>query len=662
MPEMENPAGEIEKLRDLIREYNRQYYAADCSSVSDREYDALMNRLRDLEERHPELRTPDSPTMRVGSEPLQGFSPVTHDPPMLSLSNVFSSDGFRSFHRRVLSEAGTEDVEYSVEPKLDGVSLALVYRGSVLVQAGTRGDGTTGEDVTANARTIRSVPLRLNSAEALDVEVRGEVFFNLSDFIRMNRSREVPFANPRNAASGSLRQLNSAVTAERPLSFIAYATGEDTAGVSTQRELLALLESWGFKVNGENTFCRTGEEVEEAYRRLENARQTLPMEIDGVVVKVNDFDLRRRLGELSRAPRWATAWKFHAEEAATTLLEITVGVGRTGRLTPTARLAPVSVGGVTVTSATLHNQDEIERKDVRPGDTVLVRRAGDVIPEVVGSLPATEGRGEAFTMPDKCPVCAGPVTAAEGEVNLFCMNPSCPARLKRSLEHWASRNAMDIEGLGEKLCAQLVDNGLVDSIPALYLLDAGKLLPLERMGELRARNLLVELERSRSAPLSRFVYGLGIPGAGEVASRDIARRYTSLEALKRATAEDLQLVKGIGPVTAGAIAGFFSDPVTGKVVEDLEKAGFQPVEEVTGQGSSLEGEIIVFTGSLSMPRSEAGKLAESMGAKVTSSVTGNTTILIAGENAGSKIDKARKLGIRIIDEQAFMELVPGTSP
>lgn len=650
-------AEEARKLRKLIEEYNRQYYTQDGSVISDAEYDALMNRLRFLEENHPDLRTADSPTARVGSEPLSSFSPVTHDPPMLSLSNVFSEEDFLSFHNRVTAELGMTNVEYSVEPKLDGVSLSLVYRNSVLVSAGTRGDGTTGENVTANARTIRSIPLRLRTEKEISVEIRGEVFFFLDDFSRMNDGREQPFANPRNAASGSLRQLDSSITAERPLSFIAYACGSDPPGVTDQKGLFSKLIDWGFPVDSKNSIQTTPEGVAEAFKHLETIRQDLPMQIDGVVIKLSDFAQREKLGFVSRAPRWATAWKFHAEETATTLLEIVVGVGRTGRLTPAAKLEPVKVGGVTVTNATLHNQEEVARKDVRPGDIVLVRRAGDVIPEVVSSLPAGEDRGEPFKMPDTCPVCGGPVAHAEGEVNLYCINPSCPARLKRSIEHWASRNAMDIEGLGEKLSSQLVETGLVQTISDLYKLSYHSLVSLERMGELKASKLLRELEESKRRPLSRFLTGLGIPGVGEVASKDIAESYITLNSLMNASAEELCEIRGIGPVTAESLTSFFSSTVTRRVADDLISLGFDPEEQVSRRGSSLAGETIVFTGALSMPRSQAKKLAEAAGAKVTGTVTGSTTMLVAGDNAGSKLEKAHGENIRIVSEEEFKSLL-----
>ncbi|PIE52608.1 DNA ligase (NAD(+)) LigA [Candidatus Fermentibacteria bacterium] len=654
----ENLKKEAEELRGLIQKFNRQYYAGDGSEVSDETYDALINRLRQIENEHPEFVTDDSPTLRVGSKALDSFDTIVHQPPMLSLSNVFSDEEFMAFHERIKQETGESVIEYSVEPKLDGVSLSLVYRDSVLVRAGTRGDGTTGEDVTANARTIRTVPLRLNSAKPVSVEVRGETFFMLEDFRAMNSRRDKPFANPRNAASGSLRQLDSSVTASRPLSFYAYASGEYPEGITNQRELISQLQEWGFAVNPGNRFLKSARGVVEACRDLEESRGKLPMEIDGAVVKVSSFRIREQLGELSRAPRWATARKFHTMEMTTVLRDITVGVGRTGRLTPSAVLDPVRVGGVTVTSATLHNLSEVERKDVRPGDMVIVRRAGDVIPEVVTSIPSSEGtRGEPFVMPVKCPVCSGPVASMEGEVNLYCINPSCPARLRRSLEHWASRKAMDIEGLGEKLCAQLVEAGMVSSIADLYSLNFHELTALERMGELKASKLLEQLKKSRNRPLSRFLTGLGIPGTGEVASKDIAEVFGTLQNLKEASEEELSAISGIGPVTASSIRTFFSSGITAKLVDDLEAAGFEPAQTVEKKQTVLTGEIIVFTGSLSMPRSQAKKLAEQAGAKVTSSITGNTTILVAGENAGSKLNKARQLGVRILTEEQFTYLL-----
>jgi DNA ligase (NAD+) len=650
---------EIVALISLIRKYNSQYYTEDSSDISDSEFDALMNRLQYLEREHPELRMEDSPASRVGSAVESGFASVSHTPPMLSLTNVFSEQEFLAFHARVISELNGLQVEYSVEPKLDGVSLSLVYENGVLVRAGTRGDGVTGEDVTENARNIKSIPLKLCSEQPVSVDVRGEVFFSLDDFHRMNRMRaeagETLFANPRNAASGSLRQLDSSVTAARPLSFMAYATGRYPESIKTQREFLTRLASWGFTVSSNSFLCSTPQQVIESFNELAVNRSSLPMEIDGVVIKLNSFQGRETMGSLSRAPRWAVAWKFHALEMATTLKGIEVQVGRTGRLTPVARLEPVKVGGVIVTNATLHNQDEVIRKDVRPGDIVLVRRAGDVIPEVVTSLPPENGiRGEVFQMPDLCPVCHGPVVKPENEVNFFCINPSCEARIRKSLEHWASRKALNIDGLGQKLCEQLVDAGMVSSIAGLYSLKHNELTAIQRMGELKASKLEKALQESLKSPLGRFLTGLGIPGVGEVASKDIASVFKTLKALGNASEEELTHVKGIGSVTAASILRFFNNPATSLLIEQLIAAGFNPVEAETLRGSALSGEIIVFTGTLAIPRDEAKQLAEAAGAKVTDSITGKTTILVAGENAGSKLGKAQELGVKVISEEEFL--------
>jgi DNA ligase (NAD+) len=656
------PQKEISSLSGLIRKYNRQYYSENGSSIADSEYDALMNRLLLLEKQHPEFKTQDSPSARVGAPPVSGFTAVVHNPPMLSLSNVFSGEEFLQFHNRIQNELKVNSVEYSVEPKLDGVSLSLVYRNSVLVRAGTRGDGINGEDVTENVRTIRSIPLRLNSCQPLDTEVRGEVFFKTSSFLKMNRERKnsgkPPFANPRNAASGSLRQLDSSVTAERPLSFTAYASGSSSGSINTQAELLRQLQQWGFAVNSENRICRTAEQVIAVYNSLAERRADLPMEIDGVVIKLNSFSQREKIGFVSRSPRWATAWKFHGEELSTVLETIEIQVGRTGRLTPVAVLEPVQIGGVTVSRATLHNQDEVLRKDVRAGDIVLVRRAGDVIPEVVKSIPPVNGaRGDVFLMPDRCPVCRGPVVQPDNEVNLYCINPSCPARIRRSLQHWASRRALDIEGMGQKLCEQLVDSGMVHSIEDIYSLKYHELTNLENMGELKVSKLFAALKRSRRVSLSRFLTGLGIPGIGEVASRDIAAEFTTIEVLRNATEEELLAVKGVGPVAAASVRRFFTSPVTSVVVQHLLDAGFNPIEKSIERGTSLAGETVVFTGQLSLTRQDAGKIASAAGAKVTNSVSGSTTLLVAGKNAGSKLEKARKLGVKILSEDEFMVLV-----
>ncbi|MFO7950198.1 MAG: NAD-dependent DNA ligase LigA [Candidatus Fermentibacteraceae bacterium] len=652
---------EAEELRRRIRHHDRLYYTQDRTEITDEEYDALLRRLVWLEEEHPELATPDSPTARVGAGPVEGFGSVRHDPPMLSLDNVFDPEGFSAFEERIVRELGLEaPPRYSVEPKMDGVAVSLLYRDSVLVRGATRGDGLTGEDVSENVRTIRSVPLRL-SRPGVHLEVRGEVIFRREDFLAMNRRRREeglePFANPRNAASGSLRQLDSRITAERPLSFVAYASGRPPEGVSTQSGLLALFEELGLPVSGCNSVRTGSAEVAEAYGELETARGDLPFEIDGMVAKLDDFGQQERMGELSRSPRWAVAWKFHAEEVATRLRSIGFNVGRTGRVTPVAFLEPVRVGGVTVSRATLHNQDEMERKDVREGDLVTVRRAGDVIPEVVGSLDRDRpGRPSLKQFPSKCPVCGGPVVRPEGEAAHRCLNPSCPAQLTKGIIHWAARDALDIEGLGEKLAAALVESGMVKDIPGLYDLTAEQLQSLERMGEVSSQNLLEELDRSRSADLPRFLTGLGIPGVGRTVGKLLAQSLGSLDSLREASRERLMETDGIGPVLADSLASFFEDPVTAGMVDGLLQKGFDPGYQGSTDGS-LEGLTIVFTGSLTMSRDRAREMAEEAGARVTGSVSGSTDLVVAGQGAGAKLRKAEGLGVRVVDESAFMAML-----
>lgn len=657
---MNDPASEAAELRRLLNRHSLLYYTEDRSEISDTEYDALMQRLLQLEAEHPGLRSADSPTARVGSGPGKGFATLIHSPPMLSLDNVFSEEEFMAFHNRLARELGAGEMLFSVEPKLDGVSLSLIYRKGELVRAGTRGDGARGEDVTENVKTIGSIPLNLDADPPESLTVRGEVFFMLEDFRRLNASREargeILLKNPRNAASGSLRQLDSRVTARRPLSFCAYGSGAVPPGVKTQKDLLSALARWGFPVREETLFVSGPGRVIRACRDMENSRNRFPMEIDGAVIKLDSMELRAAAGELSRAPRWAVAWKFHPGEVAAKVLAIRVQVGRTGKLTPVAELSPVTVGGVTVTSATLHNRDEVERKDVRPGDTVSVRRAGDVIPEITASLSRNlEGRAAPFRMPTSCPVCRGPVVRPEGEAAHRCINPDCPARLRQSLRHWASRKAMDIRGLGDTLAERLVASGRVRTLADLYTLETDELAELERMGRKSAENLSEQLGRSLEAPLSRFIHGLGIPGVGAVTAAAVARRFETLSRLEGATPDQLLEIGGIGPVTASAVHSFFSDPVTSGVVRGLRAAGFDPREPLRDTGGRLEGQVIVFTGSLSVPREEARAMAEEAGARTAGSVSGSTTLVVAGPGAGSKLDQARKLGVRVVSEQEFLD-------
>ena len=659
----EEAHSEVRRLRELIRHHNQLYYGENRSLITDGEYDALLRKLIQLETQWPELQMEDSPSRRVGSKPVAGFPPIRWNPPMLSLDNVFSFDEFQKFNSRIMRELDLDSTPvYSVEPKLDGLAIALIYRDGVLISAGTRGDGTEGEDITPNARTVHSIPLRLARPFPGTLIVRGEVIFRKDDFRRMNQNRIKddlnPFANPRNAASGSLRQLDSRITASRPLSFISYGTAEWPEGITSQNSLFSLLDSLGIPVSPLNSVCWSIEEVKTAFEKLEDLRDSLPFEIDGVVIKLNEASLQQKIGIQSRFPKWATAWKFQAEEVVTRLLDINIQVGRTGRLTPVASLLPVFVGGVTVSSATLHNEDELRKKDARPGDMVIVRRAGDVIPEVVRSLgrPSEEERGERFEFPDRCPVCGGPIARPEGEAVHRCMNPSCPARLRESIFHWASRDALDIEGLGRKLAKQLVETELVNDISDLYHLSRQQLSSMERMGEKSADNLINELQESRNTDLQRFITGLGIPGVGRTVAGLLADRFSSIKDIMEAEVEDFIDVDGIGPVLAENLHAFFHEPVTLGVVERLLQAGFNPESRHTHNSDKpLDGMTVVFTGGISMSRSEAREIAEAAGATVTGSVSSKTNLIVAGPGAGSKLQKARELGIEIINEEEFLK-------
>lgn len=655
---------EAAKLRKLLRYHNRLYYTENRTEIADGEYDALMRKLREIESRWPELTTEDSPTLRVGSKPLASFPSLFWNPPMLSLDNVFSAEEFGEFDKRIKRELELEkEPAYSVEPKLDGLAVALVYENGVLIKAGTRGDGTRGEDITPNARTLRAIPLRLSGYPPPALVVRGEVIFRKDEFQKMNRERKTrgqeAFVNPRNAASGSLRQLDSRITASRPLSFIAYGTAMWPEGITSQHSLFDYLASLGIPVNPYNSVCRGIDEVGEACIRLEENRDELPWEIDGVVIKLDEASLQKRMGTLSRFPRWATARKFRAEEAVTRLIDISVQVGRTGRLTPVARLEPVFVGGVTVSSATLHNEDELAKKDVRPGDMVIVRRAGDVIPEVVRSLGRPEGkRGNRFVFPRSCPVCSGPVAREEDASAHRCMNPSCPAKIRESLFHWGCRDALDIEGLGRKLSEQVVDKGLVKDVSDLYRLTGHQLAFLDRMGDKSAKNLINELEKSRGTNLQRFINGLGIPGIGRTVSGSISDRFGSLNEVMDASADDFLKIEGIGPVLADNLQRFFNEKITRDVVNRLINAGFSPESSGTGNaGKPLQGLTVVFTGGISTPRPDARNMAEGAGAKVTGSVSSKTDLVVAGPGAGSKLRKARELGIEIVDESEFLKRI-----
>ncbi|MGD8384420.1 MAG: NAD-dependent DNA ligase LigA [Lysobacterales bacterium] len=655
---------QAEELRRQIEHHNYRYYVLNDPQVPDAEYDRLLRELEKLEREHPELVTRDSPTQRVGGMAAAGFEEVRHATPMLSLANAFAEQEVLDFDQRVRNTLETDTVVYTAEPKLDGLAIALTYVDGSLSQAATRGDGERGENVTANVRTIDAVPLRLNPGDWPELlEVRGEVYMPRSGFDAWNRKArergERPLVNPRNGAAGSLRQLDPAITASRPLMFNAYSTPTTELEPGSQYDTLQLLKRWGLPVNPEIRRVKGVDGCLAYFAEMAKRRDTLDYDIDGVVYKVDDFSRQRILGFVSRAPRWALAHKFPAEEEITRLLDIELQVGRTGALTPVARLKPVFVGGVTVTNATLHNEDEIRRKDIRVGDDVIVRRAGDVIPEVVRAMHERR-RGELpeFQMPARCPVCGSAVERLEGESVTRCSGGLfCPAQRKQSIRHFASRKAMDIEGLGDKLVDQLVETGLVQTVADLYRLSHEQLAALERMGDRSAQNLLEALQKSKQPPLDRFLYALGIREVGEVTAHSLAVQFRSLDALMEASEETLTGVPDVGPVVAGHIANFFRQEKNRQVISELAAAGveWQPPDEPEGE-QPLAGQSWVLTGALSVPRAQAKNVLQSLGAKVSGSVSAKTSVVLAGESPGSKLAKAEKLGVKVMSEDEFTEL------
>jgi len=656
----------IEALRETLREHNYRYYVRDDPSVPDAEYDRLLRELEALEAGHPEFDDPDSPTRRVGARADSGFASVRHEVPMLSLANAFDVEEVGEFDRRVRELLDVESVDYTAEPKLDGLAISLRYAEGRLVRAATRGDGRDGEDVTGNVRTIRAIPLKLRGSAPELLEVRGEIYMTRSGFDAVNRrlaeAGEKTFVNPRNAAAGSLRQLDPAVTARRPLRFFAYAAIGGEGLPDAQFELLGALGRFGFPVPDLAEQVAGLDGMLAYYRRIGERRAGLDYDIDGVVYKVDDFERQRELGAVSRSPRWALAYKFPAEEEMTRLERIEVQVGRTGRLTPVARLEPVFVGGVTVTSATLHNLDEIRRKDLREGDWVVVRRAGDVIPEVVRAIvEKRSGALAQWQLPGQCPVCGSHIEQVDGQADARCSGGLvCPAQRKRALEHFASRGAMDIEGLGSRLIDQLVEHGLVTDPADLYRLDATTLAGLERMGEKSAANLVAALERSKKVALGRLLFALGIREVGEVGARALARRFGALHKIMDAEAETLEQVRDVGPVMARHIREFFSEPRNREVVRRLLEAGVEPRPEPARPAGAtpLAGQTFVLTGTLdAMPRSEAKKRLEALGARVTGSVSKNTRAVIAGSDPGSKLERARELGVEVVDEDGLLQLL-----
>ncbi len=657
-------------LREVLNRHAHAYYVLDNPSIPDAEYDALFSELQQLEQAHPELLTSDSPTQRVGGAPLPEFTQVGHDVPMLSINNGFSDEDIRAFDRRVTEGLASEhEVEYACELKFDGLAINLRYVDGVLQQAATRGDGSTGEDVTANIRTVRSIPLRLRTEHPpAIIDVRGEVLMFKADFVRLNqRQREAgqkEFANPRNAAAGSLRQLDSRVTAQRSLRFFAYGIGhlEGAELPDTHRGLLDWYQTLGIPVCAERAVMKGANGVLAFFHDVGVKRPSLAYDIDGVVYKVNRVDQQRALGFVSRAPRFALAHKFPAEEASTTVQDITVQVGRTGAITPVARLAPVSVGGVTVTNATLHNEDEVRRKDIRIGDSVIVRRAGDVIPEVVAYIPERRPLdAREFTMPAHCPVCGSAIIRPEEEAVARCSGGwiKCAAQRKGGLLHFVSRRAMDIEGLGEQLVEQLVDKGLVTTPADFYKLGLTALAELERMAQKSAQNVLDALEKSKSTTLARLIYALGIRHVGESTAKSLARHFGTLDALLAANEEQILDVDDIGPVVAQSILSFLSDPLNQELIEQLRAAGIHWEEsEPERRATHLAGKTFVLTGTLpTLKRDEAQAMIEAAGGKVSGSVSKKTSYVVAGEEAGSKLTKAEELGVPILDEAGLMKLL-----
>ncbi len=657
------------KLREALNHHNYRYYVLDDPELPDAEYDRFFGELQALEAQFPDLITSDSPTQRVGSTPLSAFEQVAHRIPMLSLNNGFIDDDIVAFDRRVREILEVDTVEYSAEPKFDGLAISLRYEGGLFVQGATRGDGSTGEDVTQNLRTVRGLPLRLRAGAPRLLEVRGEVLMFRRDFELLNqRQREMgdkEFVNPRNAAAGSLRQLNPRLTANRPLRFLGYGIGESAGEVLPGRHsgLLSRLADLGIPISSERAVVRGVDGLLGFYRKLGTRRPALPYEIDGVVYKVDDLRAQEQLGFVSRAPRFALAHKFPAEEAITEVRDIDVQVGRTGALTPTARLNPVFVGGVTVTNATLHNEDEMRRKDIHIGDTVVVRRAGDVIPEVVRALPERRPPdARRFTMPVTCPACGSAVVRLPDEAIARCSGGLiCPAQRKQALLHFASRRAMDVEGLGEKIVDQLVDRDLVRAASDLYRLNVSVLAALDRMGEKSARNLIDAIEHSKQTTLERFIYALGIRNAGESTARDLARHFGSLDRLITATEEQLQQVSDVGPVVAESIRRFFAEKHNLEVIDQLRATGVHwPEHEpaVAPAAGVLAGKTFVLTGILpSMSRDNARHRIEAQGGKVSGAVSKKTDYVVAGDDAGSKLDRANALGIKVIDELQLLAMI-----
>ncbi|MGM0506766.1 MAG: NAD-dependent DNA ligase LigA [Bacteroidota bacterium] len=652
----------IAELRKQIRAADRAYYDKAAPFISDREYDALLQELRELEEAH-DLQSEDSPTRRVGEEPTTAFPDVRHPEPILSLDNTYSEEELREFADRVRRNAG-EEPAWSLELKFDGAAIRLQYEDGEFVQGATRGDGQTGDDITNNLKTIGDIPLRLRGEPPVRLDVRGEAYMEREAFVRLNQYREEqglePFANPRNSTAGTLKMQDPREVARRPLRFFAFDLDAGDSTPPTHDGKLKLLNELGLPVCDYHRVCDTIEEALEVIAEWDKLRHTLPYETDGVVIKVNEARLRKQLGQTARAPRWAIAYKFEAEQAATTIEAITLQVGRLGSITPVAELAPVQLAGTTVKRASLHNEDEIRRKDIRTGDTVLVEKAGEIIPQVIRVLdPEAEGRAEPFRMPETCPACDEPLIRLKDEVAWRCMNPTCPPQVRERITHFASRHSMDIDGLGEAIADLLIEAGLVRHVADLYQLTVEDLLPLERMAEKSAKNLIDALQKSKEQPLSRLLNGLGIRYVGQTVARDLAENFPSLEALQNASREEMEAVHAIGPRIAESVTAWFSLEGNRQMIRQLREAGVDPIEEGTGPTEgALEGLTIVVTGSLDhFTRSSIKEAIRRHGGRATSSVSRKTDLLVAGANAGSKLEKANELEIPVLSESEFLEKI-----
>jgi DNA ligase (NAD+) len=671
---MATPEKEAEKkiaaLSDTIRHHEYRYFVQDDPEITDAEFDQLMNQLKKLEAEHPALVTPDSPTQRVGGKPREGVVKAAHSSPMLSLDNTYNVEDLRNWERRVHELSGRQDIDYVCELKLDGMSLALLYENGRLVRGITRGDGTVGEDVTLNVRTVRSIPLSIPKEKLkaaglpANFEVRGEMLMPLQAFRKMNEQREekgLPlFANPRNATAGTVRQLEPSIVAERRLDYFAYMLLEEgRTFLDRHWDSLNALSSAGFKVNPSRRLAKSFDQVWTFIEQEESKREKLPYEIDGIVVKVDRIGLQEELGYTGKAPRWAIAYKYAARAGITQIEDIVVQVGRTGKLTPVAVLKPVPIGGTTVSRATLHNLDEIERLGVKIGDWVEVERGGDVIPKVNRVLEDKDHpRGnKTFHMPDKCPVCSGQVVRSQGEVDHRCVNANCPAKLRETILHFASRGVMNIDGMGEALVNQLTDRGLVRNVADIYKLTGPDLLALERMGEKSAQNVLREIEASKKLPLERVIYGLGIRFVGERTAQFLADHLGSMDALMNASQEELQQVNEVGPRIAASIAEFFQEPRNRKLVQQLGEAGLTFAGIKKERGTKLVGKTFVLTGTLTRPRDQAKKMIEDAGGRVSGSVSKKTDYVVAGADAGAKLDKAKELGVDVIGEKELDELL-----